>query len=205
MNEPGAPNKRAGKDAQLPMNRAKAAKKKTTTRTTTPSATARGGRRGAGGEIHQDAARNGVAMTTTLGTPIADNQNSLRIGARGPTLLEDFILREKITHFDHERIPERIVHARGSAAHGYFQAVPRRTPALTRGGVPAEPEDAGRRCSCASRPSPAAPGSVDTAARRARLRRQVLHRGGQLRSGRQQHPGVLHPGRDQVSRPRSTP
>ncbi|MCW0134427.1 catalase [Escherichia coli] len=52
---------------------------------------------------------------------IADDQNSLRAGNRGPTLLEDFILREKITHFDHERIPERIVHARGSAAHGYFQ------------------------------------------------------------------------------------
>ena len=55
------------------------------------------------------------------GVRIADDQNSLRAGSRGPTLLEDFILREKITHFDHERIPERIVHARGSAAHGYFQ------------------------------------------------------------------------------------
>ena len=53
--------------------------------------------------------------------PVADNQSSLKAGLRGPTLLEDFILREKITHFDHERIPERIVHARGSAAHGYFE------------------------------------------------------------------------------------
>lgn len=60
-------------------------------------------------------------LTTNLGVPIADNQNSLKAGARGPALLEDFILREKITHFDHERIPERIVHARGSAAHGYFE------------------------------------------------------------------------------------
>ncbi|WP_254051285.1 catalase [Stenotrophomonas sp. ESTM1D_MKCIP4_1] len=60
-------------------------------------------------------------MTTAQGIPVADNQNSLREGPRGPTLLEDFILREKITHFDHERIPERIVHARGSAAHGYFE------------------------------------------------------------------------------------
>ncbi|MEW5289531.1 MULTISPECIES: catalase HPII [Erwinia] len=60
-------------------------------------------------------------LTTNQGTRIADDQNSLRAGTRGPTLLEDFILREKITHFDHERIPERIVHARGSAAHGYFQ------------------------------------------------------------------------------------
>ncbi|EOC1454307.1 catalase HPII [Cronobacter sakazakii] len=61
------------------------------------------------------------ALTTNQGVRIANDQNSLRAGTRGPTLLEDFILREKITHFDHERIPERIVHARGSAAHGYFQ------------------------------------------------------------------------------------
>lgn len=61
-------------------------------------------------------------MTTNQGVPVGDNQNSLKAGLRGPTLLEDFILREKITHFDHERIPERIVHARGSAAHGYFEA-----------------------------------------------------------------------------------
>ncbi len=60
-------------------------------------------------------------LTTNLAVPIADNQNSLKAGLRGPTLLEDFILREKITHFDHERIPERIVHARGSGAHGFFE------------------------------------------------------------------------------------
>src|SRR4029453_3970990 len=60
-------------------------------------------------------------LTTNQGVPVADNQNSLKAGLRGPTLLEDFILREKITHFDHERIPERIVHARGSAAHGFFE------------------------------------------------------------------------------------
>lgn len=64
----------------------------------------------------------GQVLTTNQGVAIADNQNSLKAGLRGPTLLEDFILREKITHFDHERIPERIVHARGSAAHGYFEA-----------------------------------------------------------------------------------
>ncbi len=64
---------------------------------------------------------SGQALTTNLGVPVADNQNSLKAGLRGPTLLEDFILREKITHFDHERIPERIVHARGSAAHGFFE------------------------------------------------------------------------------------
>jgi len=60
-------------------------------------------------------------MTTDQGLKINDDQNSLKSGERGATLLEDFILREKITHFDHERIPERIVHARGTAAHGYFQ------------------------------------------------------------------------------------
>jgi catalase len=74
-----------------------------------------------GGETHQIAATADAKLTTNQGTVVSDNQNSLRIGARGPTLLEDFILREKITHFDHERIPERIVHARGSGAHGYFQ------------------------------------------------------------------------------------
>ncbi len=60
-------------------------------------------------------------MTTNQGVPINDDQNSLKAGGRGPSLLEDFILREKITHFDHERIPERVVHARGSAAHGVFK------------------------------------------------------------------------------------
>ncbi len=61
------------------------------------------------------------ALTTNQGVAVGDNQNSLKVGYRGPALLEDFILREKITHFDHERIPERVVHARGSAAHGYFE------------------------------------------------------------------------------------
>ncbi|APW47962.1 catalase [Rhodoferax antarcticus] len=64
----------------------------------------------------------GQMLTTNQGVRIADNQNSLKLGVRGPALLEDFILREKITHFDHERIPERIVHARGSGAHGYFES-----------------------------------------------------------------------------------
>lgn len=64
---------------------------------------------------------SGQVLTTNQGVAVADNQHSLKAGLRGPALLEDFILREKITHFDHERIPERIVHARGSAAHGYFE------------------------------------------------------------------------------------
>jgi len=76
---------------------------------------------GTGGELHQSASADHPTLTTNQGLPISDNQNSLRASPRGPTLLEDFILREKITHFDHERIPERIVHARGTGAHGYFE------------------------------------------------------------------------------------
>src|SRR6202012_3901254 len=78
-------------------------------------------KRVAGGETHQQADPSQVPLTTNQGLPIADNQNCLRGGQRGPTVLEDFVLREKITHFDHERIPEPIVHARGVAAHGSFQ------------------------------------------------------------------------------------
>ncbi|CAH0065683.1 catalase [Stenotrophomonas sp. GD03819] len=95
-----------------------AASKPTGKRATAP---AENHRRGDGDELHQQAGGTHPVMTTDQGIPVADNQNSLRQGPRGPTLLEDFILREKITHFDHERIPERIVHARGSAAHGYFE------------------------------------------------------------------------------------
>ena len=83
--------------------------------------------RGDGGEIHQHASGDAERLTTAQGVIISDNQNSLSIGARGPTLLEDFTLREKIFHFDHERIPERVVHARGYGAHGTFEC----TRALT--------------------------------------------------------------------------
>jgi catalase len=76
---------------------------------------------GEGGELHQQAGGDTETLTTQQGVPIADDQNSLRAGTRGPTLLEDHILREKIFHFDHERIPERVVHARGFGAHGYFE------------------------------------------------------------------------------------
>ena len=152
---------------------------------------------GTGGETHQTANSAADTLTTNQGMPISDNQNSLRSGPRGPALLEDFILREKITHFDHERIPERIVHARGSAAHGYFEAA-RGARKFSKAAFlqPGERTgvhallDRGRRR-----------GFGRYAARRARLRREVLHQGRQLRSGRQQHPGVLHPGRDEVPRP----
>ena len=77
--------------------------------------------RGEGGELHQTASGDTPLLTTAQGGPIADDQNSLKIGPRGPTLIEDFHFREKIFHFDHERIPERVVHARGYGAHGFFE------------------------------------------------------------------------------------
>ncbi|HZN26634.1 MAG TPA: catalase [Burkholderiales bacterium] len=104
---------------------------------------------------------SGRVLTTNQGVPIADNQNSLKAGLRGPTLLEDFILREKITHFDHERIPERIVHARGSGAHGYFECY-EPLAKLTRASIFAE---AGKRTPVFVRFSTVAGerGSTDTA------------------------------------------
>jgi len=89
---------------------------KSPTRSNAPASIATTGN---GGETHQ---QGGDTLTTNFGVAISDNQNSLKAGERGPTLLEDFVLREKIFHFDHERIPERIVHARGSGAHGVFEA-----------------------------------------------------------------------------------
>ncbi|MGO4440958.1 catalase C [Rhizobium sp. RAF56] len=77
--------------------------------------------RGDGGELHQFAEDGQPILTTAQGGPVADDQNSLRVGARGPLLVDDFHFREKIFHFDHERIPERVVHARGYGAHGFFE------------------------------------------------------------------------------------
>ncbi|HSC79835.1 MAG TPA: catalase HPII [Chitinolyticbacter sp.] len=89
-------------------------------------------------DLAQHHAPQGDTLTTDQGVKISDNQNSLRAGPRGPTLLEDFILREKITHFDHERIPERVVHARGEAAHGVFQVYESLAP-ITRAGFLQDP------------------------------------------------------------------
>ncbi len=77
--------------------------------------------RGRGGETHQPATQGRPTLTTQQGTPVADDQNTLRIGERGPAAMEDFNFREKLFHFDHERIPERVVHARGFGAHGFFE------------------------------------------------------------------------------------
>lgn len=76
---------------------------------------------GNGGELHQIAGGDAEQLTTNQGVPISDNQNQLKAGRRGPVLLEDFVLREKTFHFDHERIPERVVHARGTGVHGFFE------------------------------------------------------------------------------------
>jgi catalase len=85
------------------------------------SPTGEGVRQAAGGELHQTASGQHPILTTNQGVALSDNQNSLKANPRGPALLEDFILREKITHFDHERIPERIVHARATGVHGFFE------------------------------------------------------------------------------------
>src|SRR5262249_58668047 len=76
---------------------------------------------GSGGETHQTASGGRPRLTTQQGVPVSDDQNTLRAGERGPSLLEDFHFREKIFHFDHERIPERVVHARGFGVHGFFE------------------------------------------------------------------------------------
>jgi catalase len=77
--------------------------------------------RGLGGEVQQCGGKSAEVLTTNDGTPVSDNQNSLRSGPRGASLLEDFVLQEKLSHFDRERIPERVVHARASLAHGHFE------------------------------------------------------------------------------------
>jgi catalase len=119
---------------------------------------------GAGGELHQQtpptAADAAAWLTDNFGHRISDNQNSLRAGERGPTLLEDFVLREKIFHFDHERIPERIVHARGSGAHGVFECT-KAIPELTKASIF---QKEGERCPVFVRFSTVAggAGSIDT-------------------------------------------
>lgn len=120
---------------------------------------------GNGGETQQSAdgakdADSAAFLTDNFGHRISDNQNSLRAGERGPTLIEDFVLREKIFHFDHERIPERIVHARGSGAHGVFECT-KAIPELTKAGLF---QKAGTSCPVFVRFSTVAggAGSIDT-------------------------------------------
>ena len=123
-------------------------------------------RLGAGGELHQQVKHDAdhgdglTHLTDNFGHRLSDNQNSLRAGERGPTLLEDFMLRDKIFHFDHERIPERIVHARGSGAHGVFECT-QAIPELTRASIF---QKAGNSCPAFVRFSTVAggAGSIDT-------------------------------------------
>jgi catalase len=110
---------------------------------------------GPGGATHQAAYSREQSLTTNQGVVVADNQNTLKSGERGPSLLEDFHFREKITHFDHERIPERIVHARGSGAHGYFE-VTNPIPHLTKASFLAQ---AGKRTELFARFSTVAGGA----------------------------------------------
>ena len=154
--------------------------------------------RGAGGETHQVAAGDAPRLTTQQGIVVSDDQNTLRAGERGPGVLEDFHFREKIFHFDHERIPERVVHARGYGAHGYFENYEPLTEHH-----PGRPVLRGRAAHPGVRPvlhRGREQGLQRPGPRRARLRDQVLHQGRQLGPGRQQHPGLLHPGRHQVPR-----
>ena len=151
-----------------------------------------------GGELHQTVESEESTLTTQQGIPVADDQNTLRIGARGPALLEDFHFREKIFHFDHERIPERVVHARGYGAHGFFELTDSLADVTRADIFPARRRaHRGVRAVLDRRWKQ---GFVRSGTRRSRLRRQALHQGRQLGPRRQQHPGVLHPGRDQVSR-----
>ena len=118
---------------------------------------------GNAGETHQDLGNDGPAglrLTDNFGHALSDNQNTLKAGLRGPALLEDFVLREKIFHFDHERIPERIVHARGSGAHGVFECT-KAIPGVTKASIF---QKAGATCPVFVRFSTVAggAGSVDT-------------------------------------------
>ncbi len=108
--------------------------------------------RGNGGETHQTAEEGYEVLTTQQGTPVWDDQNTLRQGARGPSLIEDAHFREKIFHFDHERIPERVVHARGYGAHGYLRDAANRSPSSPGPTSSSAPASA-PRCSCGSPPS----------------------------------------------------
>ena len=112
---------------------------------------------GAGEPGDTDArAQAGEFLTTAQGVRLPDTDHSLKAGDRGPTLLEDFHLREKITHFDHERIPERVVHARGAAAHGVFESYGTATSVTKAASWPRRA--AAPTCSSGSRPCSARAG-----------------------------------------------
>ena len=154
--------------------------------------------RAAGGETHQ-VANGRPRLTTQQGVVVADDQNTLRVGDAGPAPLEDFHFREKIFHFDHERIPERVVHARGYGAHGFFENYESLTD-ITRADLF---QRAGERIPAFVRFSTVAgnKGSADLARDVRGFAVKLYTQGRQLGHRRQQHPGLLHPGRHQVPRP----
>ena len=154
---------------------------------------------GAGGEVHQSAGGDTPVLTTQQGIPVSDDQNSLKIGARGPTALEDFHFREKLFHFDHERIPERVVHARGFGAHGYFENYASLAD-ITKADLF---QRAGEKTPVFVRFSTVAgnKGSADLARDVRGFAVKLYTQGRQLGHRREQYPGVLHSGRHQVSRP----
>ena len=151
-------------------------------------------------DLQKDVQEPGQQLTTNQGLPVEDDNNQLRAGIRGPSLIEDLYFREKMNHFDHERIPERVVHARGAARPRVLRMHPP-DGRVHPGRAVRQPWASGRRSSPGSAPSPAAAGQPGHAAGRAGVRRQVLHRRGRVGHGRERHAGLLHPGRDQVSRP----
>ena len=142
-------------------------------------------------------------LTTSFGMPVDNDLNSVTAGPKGPVLIQDVHLLDKLAHFDRERIPERVVHAKGAGAHGYFEVThdvtqvhARQVP--LRGGK----ADRGLRAVLHRRRRE---GLGGLRARPARLRGQVLHRRRQLRHGRQQHAGLLHPRPPEVPRLHSHP
>ena len=153
--------------------------------------------RGKGDETHQTAGNNLPTMTTQQGIPVSDDQNSLKVGTEGPALLEDFVMREKIFHFDHERIPERVVHARGVGAHGYFEVYKPLTE-LSKADVFQHP---GVKTPVFVRFSTVAgsEGSTDMARDVRGFCCQVLHQGRKLGSRRKQHSSLFHSRRYEIS------
>ena len=136
-----------------------------------------------------------TAWTTSFGVPVDGTDDSVKVSPRGPTLLDDFHLRDKIMHFDHERIPERVVHARGVAAHGVFRPY-RSMGDVTSAAFLADP-DVTTPVFVRFSTVPGIAWRPETTAK-CGARHEVLHICRQLRPRREQHSRVLHPGRDQV-------
>ena len=150
-------------------------------------------------DLALDTVGPGEVMSGNQGVKISDDQNSLKAGLRGPTLMEDFHLREKITHFDHERVPERVVHARGAAAHGVFQVYEDLSD-LTMAGLLSDPS---RQTPVFVRFSTVAGsrGSTDCARDVRGFAVKFYSEEGDLGPRRQQYARLLHTGRDQVPGP----